>query len=86
MALVVTATVITNIIFTLAIFATGVWGYVKRKSELSLYIGAGFGLFLVSHVLTLLGYGGVDVAILPIRGLGYLVIICGLCAQLARKR
>ena len=86
MVLVLTETVEMNVVLTLIIMVMGFWTYMKRKSMLSLYIGAAFALFFVSHVLTLLGYGNVGIVILPLRGIGYLVIICGLYLRLRMRR
>ena len=86
MAFVLTETVIMNVVLTLIIAIMGMWTYMKKKSMLSLYIGAAFALFFVSHVLTLLGYGNAGIVILPLRGIGYLVIVYGLYVRLTRKR
>ena len=86
MAFVLTETVIMNVVLTLVISIMGVWTYMKKKSMLSLYVGVAFVFFLVSHILTLLGYGNVGMVILPLRGIGYLVIVYGLYVRLRRKR
>ena len=56
----------------------------ERKEYLALYVAAGFGLFAISHALTLLGYGNVQAMIIPIRVLGYLAVIAGLVFLLLR--
>lgn len=68
----------TNLILALAILILGVWAYESKKESLALYVALGFGLFAISHALTLLGYGDVQAVIIPIRVLGYLAVISGL--------
>lgn len=85
MVYVLTETVVMNVVLTLAILILGVWTYMKKRSMLSLYIGIGFGIFAISHVLTLLGYGSVAMVILPLRALGYLVVIAGLLVRVTRR-
>jgi hypothetical protein len=44
-----------NLILSLTILVLGVVAYGKKKNGLALYIGGAFGLFGLSHLLTLLG-------------------------------
>ena len=68
----------TNLILALGILILGVWAYERKKESLALYVALGFGLFAISHALSLLGYGDVQAVIIPIRVLGYLAVISGL--------
>ena len=74
----------TNLILAATILILGIWIYERKKETLALYVAAGFGLFAVSHVLTILGYGDVQALMLPIRVLGYLAVIAGLIILLLR--
>ena len=76
--------VVMNLVMTLIILVLGVWLYESKKEELGLFVGVGFGILAISHALTLLGYGNVDIVIIPIRAIGYLVIIVGICIRLFR--
>ena len=74
----------TNLILAVTILILGIRIYEWKKETLALYVAAGFGLFAVSHVLTILGYGDVQALMLPIRVLGYLAVIAGLVVLLLR--
>ncbi len=74
----------TNLILALAILILGVWIYERKKENLALFVATGFGLFAISHALTLLGFGGEQAVIIPIRVLGYLVVVVGLVFLLLR--
>lgn len=79
MSIVLDPTTILNLILATAIAILGVWVYSSKKERrLSLYVATGFALFAVSHALTLLGYGDVQAAIIPLRALGYLSVFAGL--------
>lgn len=84
MALDLDPMVATNLILAATILILGVWIYERRKETLAIYVAAGFGLFALSHALTLLGYGSVQTVIIPIRVLGYLAVIAGLIILLLR--
>lgn len=74
----------TNLILAATILILGVWIYERKKETLALYVASGFGLFALSHALTLLGYGDLQTVIIPMRALGYLAIIAGLVLLLLR--
>lgn len=69
---------VTNLVLAAIILVMGLWFYTRTRGSLALFVAVGFGLFGVSHALTILGYGGVDIVIIPIRVLGYLTVIAGL--------
>ena len=63
-----------NLVLTTVILALGIWAFVKRKSDVALYIGIGFGLFAISHALTLSGLAaGLAAFVIVIRVIGYLL-------------
>jgi hypothetical protein len=65
-----------NLILAVLILAVGMWAYGKRKSRAALLVGIAFGLFAVSHLLTLLGLAGtLNSLLIAVRILGYLVAL-----------
>jgi len=80
------AVTIINLVLTTVILALGIWAFVKRKSDVALYIGIGFGLFAISHALTLAGLAAsLDTFVIVIRIIGYLLVIFALCRILMKK-
>jgi uncharacterized membrane protein (UPF0136 family) len=81
-----------NMVFGLVIFASGLYCYMRMKSVLSLYLGAAFGLFAITHFLTFIGMGTeLQVPLAVARTIGYMTIIMGLYIKLkpapaAKKR
>jgi uncharacterized membrane protein (UPF0136 family) len=68
-----------NLIFTSAIFVLGMVGYQKTKSRTSFFIGLAFGLYAISHVVTLLGYAqSLELFLLTIRTFAYVAVIYAL--------
>jgi hypothetical protein len=67
-----------NLILSLTIMVLGVAAY-SKKNSLALYIGAAFGLFGLSHLLTLLGLAqSLTVFLIAVRTLAYLIVIFAL--------
>ena len=67
-----------NLILCVAIVAISVIGYVKIRSATPLYIGAGFFLFGVSHVATLLGLKTtLETEMIVVRAFGYITVCFG---------
>ena len=65
-----------NLILSLVILAVGCWDYVKTKRRTPFFIGVAFGLFSVSHLITLLGVEkSFGVTVILVRIFGYLIII-----------
>jgi hypothetical protein len=93
-----TVTVV-NLILTIVIFILGILAFFKRKSdiasgtskaiaipEVSLYLGIAFGLFAVSHALTLAGLAtSLQTIIIIIRVIGYLLVMVAPCRILMKK-
>jgi len=76
----------TNLVLCIIIFVLGVWGYTKKKDDVPLYIGISFGLFAVSHIITLLGLAASLTALLiPIRLIAYLLVVFALYRMLVRR-
>jgi uncharacterized membrane protein (UPF0136 family) len=79
--------VLTNLILCVIILGLGLWEYVRTRSRVELYVGIAFGLFGVSHLLTLLGLSSVlTLPLIIIRLTAYLLVIFGLYTAIARKK
>lgn len=64
-----------NLALSIAIFVLGCWGYEKRKNGAALCVGVAFGLFGVSHLLTLLGFGlSFGTVLIAVRTAAYLTV------------
>jgi hypothetical protein len=76
-----------NLALCIIILALGILAYVnKKRYDVPLYIGIAFGLFAVSHLITLLGLAaGMTVFLMLIRLLAYLLVIFALYRILAKK-
>ena len=80
------AIIIVNLVLCIVILALGIWAYTKKKGEVPLYIGIAFGLFAISHLLTLLGLAaGLDVLLIIVRLIAYLLVIFTLYRILVKK-
>jgi hypothetical protein len=84
MAIVWDPVAITNLVFDLVILYLGIYAYNRKKGVIGLCVGAAFGLFAISYVITILGYGSATVVLVPLRILGYLSVIIGLILLLRR--
>ena len=69
--------IIANFAFCVIILILGYLGYKKRRDTLPILIGTAFGLFGISHLLTLLSFNEATFLI-TIRGLAYLTVIFAL--------
>jgi len=66
---------LTNLILCVIILVLGIIGYKKRGDKTPLYIGIAFGLFGVSHLLTLLDLKEtLTTFLIVIRTLAYLLV------------
>ena len=75
-----------NLVLSLMILIVGCWGYLKYKDKTSFHIGVAFGLFSVSHLISLLGMQGYfQVTVMLIRIFGYLIVLFALL-QIERKK
>ena len=67
---------IVNLILAIIILVLGIWAYGKKKVDAALFVGVSFGLFAISHLLTLVGLSGkLNALLIVIRILGYLTAI-----------
>lgn len=68
-----------NFVLCVVIVALAIVAYNSKKSMIALYIGAAFGLYGISHIMTLIGLAtSLTDVLLVVRTLGYLVIIFAL--------
>jgi len=68
-----------NFVLCVVIVALAIMAYNSKKSMIALYIGAAFGLYGISHIMTLIGLAtSLTDVLLVVRTLGYLVIIFAL--------
>jgi uncharacterized membrane protein (UPF0136 family) len=66
-----------NFVFCVIIVILGYLGYKKKHDTLPILIGTAFGLFGISHLLTLLSFNEAT-SLIVIRGLAYLIVIYAL--------
>ena len=68
-----------NLVLSVVVVALAIVAYTSKKSRIAMYVGVGFALFGVSHLMALIGLAAslADV-LLVVRTLGYLVIIFAL--------
>ena len=75
-----------NFVLCIVILVLGIWAYAKKKDDVPLYIGIAFGLFAISHLMTLLGLAaGLTALLIVIRLIAYLLVVVALCRILAKK-
>ena len=66
---------LTNLVLCVIILVLGCLGYRKSGEKWPLYIGIAFGLFGISHLLTLLGLKDVlTIFLIAIRTLAYVLV------------
>ena len=76
-----------NFILCVIILLFGIWLYVRKKYDVPLYIGIAFGLFGVSHLLTILGLAaGVASLLIAVRILAYLLVVFALYRIMAAMK
>ena len=77
---------IVNLILALVILVMGIWAYRTKGAGFALYTGLGFGLFAISHLLTLLGLADtLNALLIVIRIVGYLLVIVALYLVLKKS-
>ncbi len=77
---------IVNLLLCIVIFVLGYWGYVKRHDLLPLLIALAFGLFGISHIVTILGLAkDLESALIAIRVLAYLLVVFALYRYVMTK-
>jgi hypothetical protein len=69
---------IVNLILCILIVFLGIFIYFRKGDHFSIYVGISFGLFGVSHAVTIFGLKEADNFLIVIRLLAYLVIIYAL--------
>jgi len=70
---------VVNFVLAAVIFILGVSLFGRKKSSLALYIGIAFGLFAISHLVTLLGLAeSLAIPLIAVRMLAYLIVIFAL--------
>ncbi len=68
-----------NLVLCVVIVALAVAAYSMKKIVVGLYIGIAFGLFGISHLVTLLGYAeSLTTVLIAVRTLAYLIVIFAL--------
>jgi hypothetical protein len=66
---------VVNLVLCIIILALGCWGYRKTGDKVPLYVGIAFGLFGVSHLMTLLGLkDALEIVLIVIRTLAYVIV------------
>lgn len=72
-----------NLILCIVIVILGSLCYRKSRERLPAFIGAAFGLFGISHAVTLAGYAGsLTVPLILVRTLAYVLVIVALWQHL----
>jgi hypothetical protein len=67
---------ILNLTLCTIILALGVMGYSRKKNILPLFIGIAFGLFGISHLLTIIGLKEtLETFLIVIRTIAYLTVV-----------
>jgi hypothetical protein len=73
------AVTVVNFVLAAVILILGVALFSRKKSSLALYIGIAFGLFAVSHRVTLLDLAAtLAIPLIVVRALAYLIVIFAL--------
>jgi hypothetical protein len=77
---------VVNLVLCIVILLLGYWGYRKRRNVVPLLIGVAFGLFGISHLVTLFGLAGDWASVLiVIRVLAYLTVVFALYKYVTAK-
>lgn len=85
MTLVPDPVLLINIFLCLAIFILGLEGYRRTGSDLPFLVAIAFGLFGISHLMAMLGFGAaLETVLIAVRTLGYVLIIFMLVVLLSR--
>ncbi|MFA5879209.1 MAG: hypothetical protein WC860_03445 [Candidatus Margulisiibacteriota bacterium] len=78
---------LTNLLLCVIILIFGFWGFKKSKDTLPLYVGLAFGLFGISHLMTMLGLKNVmESMLIFIRTFAYLLVIFALYKLISKKK
>ncbi|MDD5172202.1 MAG: hypothetical protein PHF60_04165 [Candidatus ainarchaeum sp.] len=75
-----------NMLLGVIILGTGYWSYKKSKDVVPLYIGLAFGIFAISHVITLAGMAeSLSSALIVIRIIAYVLVLYALYVGMKRQ-
>lgn len=75
-----------NAVLCAAILILGLWGYIRGGYKLSLAIGIAFGLFGISHIITILGFHeNLTDVLIAIRVIAYLIVAFTLYRVVAKR-
>ena len=75
-----------NLILCVVILAMGIWAYSKKNGNVPLYIGIAFGLFAISHLITLIGIAAaLNIFLIVISLIAYLLVIFALYKIVVKK-
>ena len=70
---------VVNLTLCIIIFLLGILGYKKQNNTTPLLVGVAFGLFGVSHLVTILGYKNeLETPLIVIRTIAYLTVVFAL--------
>jgi hypothetical protein len=79
--------VLTNLVLSLIVLILGIWAYAAAKSRAALYVGIAFGLFAVTHLLSMLGLAAMLAAlIIIVRIIAYVIVMYSIYIVLAKKK
>jgi hypothetical protein len=79
--------VVINLVLCIAILVMGIIENSRSRTHLPLYVGIAFGLFGISHLMTLLGLAAkLSAVLIVIRILAYAVVIYSLYLLLGRNK
>jgi len=80
------AGLVVNLVFCIILLAFGIWGYIKTKYDVPLYLGIAFGLWGVSHLINILGLAsGLTALLIAIRVIAYLLAFFAMYRVIAKK-
>jgi len=75
-----------NLALCIVIFFLGYWGYKRRRDVVPILIGLAFGLFGISHIMTILGLTTELASMLiAIRTFAYLLVVLALYRYVKTK-
>ena len=69
---------VVNLVLATLVMVLGYWGYRPSGRKTEALVGGAFGLFAISHLLTLLGVVSSDLLIIALRTTAYLVMVFAL--------
>ncbi len=80
------AVTIVNLILCVVILILGIWGYAAKKNSIPLFIGIAFGLFGLTHLLSLVGLAAdLSTFFIVVRLIAYLLVVAALFRLILQK-